>query len=475
MIRKAIARGRRPDRAPTASRRARRCRRRDPHADPLGGRRSRRARGCSTRRGASRGRGRNIARAMATIPARHLTRVFEEVGGYDEIVLLKDIPFQSHCEHHMAPIIGKAHIAYLPRNHVVGISKLARVLHGFARRLQVQERLTAEVADCIWDGSEAAGRRGGDRGEPCLHDRARRAHARRGDGDQPDDGRVPRRRAQPQGSAGADGARLIERRSWSPAARSGSARRSPRGWRADGHRVVIHYGTSARRGARRWRTRSGRRGSVAGDLADRRRDRPICSRARASAAGGPIDGAGQLARRCSSSTGRRRSIAALAGAAVRGQLHAPGAARRRRSRGRPDVADGAVVNLLDQKLANPNPDFFSYTLQQDRAGRARPTMLAQALAPARPGQRGRAGPDAAERRPEPRRVRAVGAPQPAAAGRSAPRRSPTAVVYLLGARSVTGQTLFVDCGQRFCRRDARRDVRRARSWLSSRPSSTGWR
>ncbi|MXO85109.1 GTP cyclohydrolase I FolE [Altererythrobacter aurantiacus] len=82
-------------------------------------------------------------------PAVHLSRVFEEVGGYDEIVLLKDIPFQSHCEHHMAPIIGKAAIAYLPNDHVVGISKLARVLHGFARRLQIQERLTAEVAQCI--------------------------------------------------------------------------------------------------------------------------------------------------------------------------------------------------------------------------------------------------------------------------------------------------------------------------------------
>jgi GTP cyclohydrolase I len=90
-------------------------------------------------------------------PAHHLERVFEEVGGYDEIVLLKDIPFQSHCEHHMAPIIGKAHIAYLPQNHVVGISKLARVLHGFARRLQVQERLTAEVADCIWDNLKPQG------------------------------------------------------------------------------------------------------------------------------------------------------------------------------------------------------------------------------------------------------------------------------------------------------------------------------
>ncbi|MES2046503.1 MAG: GTP cyclohydrolase I FolE [Pseudomonadota bacterium] len=84
-------------------------------------------------------------------PARHLSRIFEEVGGYDDIVLLKDIPFQSHCEHHMAPIIGKAHIAYLPSNRVVGISKLARVLHAYARRLQVQERLTAEVANCIWD------------------------------------------------------------------------------------------------------------------------------------------------------------------------------------------------------------------------------------------------------------------------------------------------------------------------------------
>ncbi|WP_267386804.1 GTP cyclohydrolase I FolE [Sphingomonas sp. GC_Shp_3] len=90
-------------------------------------------------------------------PAYHLSRVFEEVGGYDEIVLLKDIPFQSHCEHHMAPIIGKAHIAYLPKNHVVGISKLARVLHAFARRLQVQERLTAEVADCIWDNLAPVG------------------------------------------------------------------------------------------------------------------------------------------------------------------------------------------------------------------------------------------------------------------------------------------------------------------------------
>lgn len=90
-------------------------------------------------------------------PGIHLSRTFAEVGGYDEIVILRDIPFQSHCEHHMAPIIGKAHIAYLPRTRVVGISKLARVLHGYAKRLQVQERLTAEVADCIQQHLEPLG------------------------------------------------------------------------------------------------------------------------------------------------------------------------------------------------------------------------------------------------------------------------------------------------------------------------------
>ena len=100
---------------------------------------------------------REYARGYATDPAVHLSRTFEEVGGYDEIVLLKDIPFQSHCEHHLAPIIGKAAIAYLPNDRVVGISKLARVLHGFARRLQVQERLTAQVADCIWDNLQPQG------------------------------------------------------------------------------------------------------------------------------------------------------------------------------------------------------------------------------------------------------------------------------------------------------------------------------
>jgi GTP cyclohydrolase I len=84
-------------------------------------------------------------------PGQHLARTFEEVGGYQDVVLLKGIPFQSHCEHHMAPISGTASIAYLPRERVVGISKLARVLHGYARRLQIQERLTAQIAQCIWE------------------------------------------------------------------------------------------------------------------------------------------------------------------------------------------------------------------------------------------------------------------------------------------------------------------------------------
>ena len=84
-------------------------------------------------------------------PEEILRRTFEEVEGYDEMVLLKDIRFESHCEHHMAPIIGKAHVAYLPKNRVVGISKLARVVELYAQRLQIQEKLTAQVANAIND------------------------------------------------------------------------------------------------------------------------------------------------------------------------------------------------------------------------------------------------------------------------------------------------------------------------------------
>ena len=84
-------------------------------------------------------------------PVRFLKRTFEEVDGYDEMIVLRNIGFESHCEHHMAPIIGKAHIGYLPDTKVVGISKLARVVEAFARRFQVQEKMTAQIANCIED------------------------------------------------------------------------------------------------------------------------------------------------------------------------------------------------------------------------------------------------------------------------------------------------------------------------------------
>ncbi len=84
-------------------------------------------------------------------PVAFLTRTFQEVDGYDEMIVLRDIEFESHCEHHMAPIIGHAHVGYLPNHKVVGISKLARVVEAFARRFQVQEKMTAQVANCIWD------------------------------------------------------------------------------------------------------------------------------------------------------------------------------------------------------------------------------------------------------------------------------------------------------------------------------------
>ncbi len=84
-------------------------------------------------------------------PADYLRRTFEEVAGYDEVIVLRDIEYESHCEHHMAPIIGRVHIGYLPDGKVVGISKLARVVDAFARRFQVQEKMTAQIARCIED------------------------------------------------------------------------------------------------------------------------------------------------------------------------------------------------------------------------------------------------------------------------------------------------------------------------------------
>ena len=82
-------------------------------------------------------------------PDDYMARTFEEVGGYDEMIVLRDIEYESHCEHHMAPIIGKVHVGYLPDGKVVGISKLARVVEAYARRFQVQEKMTAQIAGCI--------------------------------------------------------------------------------------------------------------------------------------------------------------------------------------------------------------------------------------------------------------------------------------------------------------------------------------
>jgi GTP cyclohydrolase I len=84
-------------------------------------------------------------------PHDYLARTFEEVAGYDELIVLRDIEYESHCEHHMAPIIGRVHVGYLPDGKVVGISKLARVVEAYARRFQVQEKMTAQIAQCIQD------------------------------------------------------------------------------------------------------------------------------------------------------------------------------------------------------------------------------------------------------------------------------------------------------------------------------------
>ena len=90
-------------------------------------------------------------------PEAYLARTFEEVEGYDELIVLKDIRFESHCEHHLAPIIGRVHVGYLPNKKVVGISKLARVVEAYARRLQVQEKMNAQIANCIQNVLDSKG------------------------------------------------------------------------------------------------------------------------------------------------------------------------------------------------------------------------------------------------------------------------------------------------------------------------------
>jgi GTP cyclohydrolase IA len=132
-------------------------------------------------------------------PVEILEKTFEEIEGYDEMIVLRGIRFESHCEHHMAPIIGQAWVAYIPNGRVVGISKLARVVDVYARRLQIQEKMTAQIANTI---NETAGRRRRYQGVAPLHDDARRAQAGHRPRDQPHVGLLSRQRADPSGISG---------------------------------------------------------------------------------------------------------------------------------------------------------------------------------------------------------------------------------------------------------------------------------
>lgn len=124
-------------------------------------------------------------------PALILSRTFSEVDGYDEMIVMIDIRFESHCEHHMVPIIGKAHVAYLPDRRVVSISKLARLVDIYAKRLQIQERMTVQIADTLNDVLQPKGGAVVIEGAQSVHDHARRAQAGRGHGHQPHAGRLP--------------------------------------------------------------------------------------------------------------------------------------------------------------------------------------------------------------------------------------------------------------------------------------------
>lgn len=123
-------------------------------------------------------------------PVEILQRTFEETDGYDEVVALRGVRIESYCEHHMVPIIGKAHVAYLPGHRVVGISKLARVVDAFAKRLQIPGEIDRPDRQCDRRRLATQGRRGGDRGGTSVHDHTRRSQGRRQHGHQSDAGRI---------------------------------------------------------------------------------------------------------------------------------------------------------------------------------------------------------------------------------------------------------------------------------------------
>ena len=125
-------------------------------------------------------------------PVEILEKTFEEIEGYDEMIVLRDIGFESHCEHHMAPIVGRAWVAYIPNGRVVGISKLARLVDVYARRLQIQEKMTAQIANTINDVLKPQGVGVDHQGDASLHDHPRRAQARHRSRHQPHAGLFPR-------------------------------------------------------------------------------------------------------------------------------------------------------------------------------------------------------------------------------------------------------------------------------------------
>ena len=133
-------------------------------------------------------------KGYAEDPEAILSKTFEEIEGYDEMIVLRGIRFESHCEHHMAPIIGRAWVAYIPNGRVVGISKLARIVEVYAKRLQIQEKMTAQIANAIDTVLKPAGRRRRAQGRALLHDGARHHEARHRPRHQPHARRVPRQR-----------------------------------------------------------------------------------------------------------------------------------------------------------------------------------------------------------------------------------------------------------------------------------------
>ena len=355
----------------------------------------------------------------------------------------------------MAPIIGKAHIAYLPRNQVVGISKLARVLHGFARRLQVQERLTAEVADCIWDNLKPQGVAVViEASHACMTARGVRTPGvtmitSRMMGVFRDDERSRKEVLALMGRGRADANRPGHRRG--EAARRGDRRG---GWRRTGMRVVDPPRI----------IRPTRPTALAAEIVDgrgraaaMRATWPIsarsatCSRRRARRSAGRSTG-WSTARRCSSSTDRRPSIRRCSrelGAINLRRAGAAGVARwRRRTMSR--TARWSMCSTRRSPTSTPisSPTAAARSRWRGRRRcwrrRSAPRIRVNAVSP------GLTLPSGDQSEAEFARG---GERQSAASARSAPRRSRDAVAFLLTAQGVTGQNVFVDCGQRFLPRD----------------------